>query len=768
MKEAITRTSPAGQRVTGSIRRTALNTMKKAETDTVRSIRRIVLTTIAAAAALIYIAQPAACADAPKSLILKKTPVPVLVDGVIDAAWSRADSITDFVQHRPYHGRAPSRGTTAKLLTTEDALYCIIICRDERENVQRHTGMLDDFGGDVVSLMLDTFNDRRTAYKFAVSASGAMADCRLLDDARNRDYSWDGVWFSGAKIYDWGFVVEMEIPYRSIQYDEELTEWGLDIDRWIPTRTEDIYWCPYEDSEGQRISKFGRLVFENFRPSVKGLNLEIYPVAIAKTEYLGDSDYDFEPNAGIDIFYNPSQRLTFQLTANPDFAQIEADPFDFNITRYESYFDERRPFFTEGKEIFMPSGRERGSGFYTPLELFYSRRIGRKLPDGNEVPLILGTKAFGRIGEWEYGGFLAMTGEEDYTIDGETHTEERALFASVRMKRQILDNSSVGLLYVGKNTSDDQTGVIDVDGAFRGASWQLAYQIARSYRDSEGDFASSACLKTASERWMTAIRGRYVGEKFDVNEVGFVPWRGTGEVTAITGPVWYFDEGYLRQLMLYFGAFLNYEKVDSYTDRAGAIGINMQFRNNWGYEVSVIPGRAKDLEKKYDFYEIDYSSWFNVSPNWNANLWGSFSKTYNFARDYLGLFSSTGGSVSWRALDVLSVGTSLNLFVEWDPEGRLEDVTFNTRPYFSLTPVNNLNVRLYVDNVFVRSTDRVEQVIGGLLFSYNFRPKSWIYLAINEIQDRSDEYDDLGTLLPNRLHTTDRAMVFKVKYLFYF
>lgn len=707
-------------------------------------------------------------ADSPKILRLRKAPHAVIVDGVIDSAWSRADSIADFVQHQPYHGTEPSRNTTAKLLTTDHALYCVIICRDERENVQRHTGMLDEFAGDVVSLMLDTFGDRRTAYKFAVSASGVRMDCRLLDDARNRDYSWDGVWFSAARIYDWGFVVEMEVPYRSIQYDERLTEWGLDIDRWIPTRTEDVYWCPYEENEGQRISKFGRLVFDDFRPSVKGLNLEVYPVAIAKTEYLGDSEYDFDPNAGIDIFYNPSQRLTFQLTANPDFAQIEADPFAFNITRYESYFDERRPFFTEGNEIFMPSGRERSSGFYQPLELFYSRRIGKKLPDASEVPLLVGTKTFGRISSWEYGGFLALTGEKDYLLDGETHTEPQALFASVRMKRQILDNSSVGLLYVGKNTEDGQTGVIDIDGAFRASDWQLAYQLARSYRNSEGDFASSACLKIAKERWITAIRGRHIGNDFDINEVGFVPWKGTAELTALTGPVWYFDEGNLRQLLIYFGGLLNYEKADAYTDRVGLLGINMQFRNNWGYEVSFLPGRARDLENKYDFYEVDYSTWFNVSPKWNANVSGSFARTYNFARDYLGLFSWTETSVSWRALDMLNLGTSLNLFVEWDPDNRVEDVTFNARPYFSLTPVNNLNMRVYVDNVYVHSTDRVEQVIGGFLFSYNFRPKSWIYLAINEVRDRSDEYDDLGAILPNRMHATDRAMVFKLKYLFYF
>ena len=717
---------------------------------------------------LVFVGPSTGWAGSEKTLILRKTQSPIAIDGVIDPLWSQADSISDFVQFAPYHGREPSRKTMAKVLTSDNALYCLIVCREEKKNIQRGTGTLDEVGGDIVSLMVDTFGDRRTAYKFAVSASGVRADCRLLDDARDRDYNWDGVWFSAARIHDWGFVVEMEIPYRSIQYDERLSEWGFDVDRWIPTLKEDIYWCAYEENEGQRISKFGRLILEDFRPSVKGLNLEIYPVGISKAEYLHDSEYDISTTAGMDIFYNPSQRLTFQLTGNPDFAQIEADPFEFNISRYESYFDERRPFFTEGNEVFMPSGRESGSGFYQPLELFYSRRIGRKLVDGSEVPLLLGTRAFGRIGKWEYGGFLAMTDEKDYDWEGEKLTEPQALFSSARIKKQILDNSSVGLLYVGKNSESEKTGVIDIDGAFRGANWQLAYQVARSYRDSQGDFAASAGLKIPREKWLIAARSKYVGKDFDVSQVGFVPWKGTAELTALAGPRWYFKEGCIRQILIYTGGMLNHEDVDAFTDRMGMLGLNMQFRKNWGYELSLLAGRSKDMDKEFTYYAMSLSSWYGISPKWDGGLSGGYEKTYNFSRGYLAPYFWMESEIEWLALDILELGTSLSVFAEGNPDNRIEDITVNARPYVSVTPVNNLNVRVYLDNVYVRSAENIQQAIGGLLFSYNFRPKSWIYLAINEVRDRSDEFDGAGGLLPNRLHVTDRASVFKLKYLFYF
>jgi len=702
-----------------------------------------------------------------KPIVLMKSPSTIVVDGIIEDAWQSADSTTQFFQLQPFYGKPPSRMTVAKVLATEEALYCLLVCYDDPANVQRITGKLDEFGGDVVSIMLDTFGDKRTAYKFAVSASGVRNDCRLLDDARNRDYSWDGVWFSAANVYDWGFAVEMEIPFRSIQYDENLHTWGLDFDRWIPALNEDLYWCEYEENEGQRISKFGTLELNGNRPTVKGLNLEIYPVAATRASFIREGVYSVRPDAGIDVFYNPSQMLTFQLTGNPDFAQIEADPFNFNISRYESYFDERRPFFTQGNEIFLPAGRDRSSGFYRPLELFYSRRIGKILPDGTEVPLLLGTKAFGRIENWEYGGFLAMTDATAYNDDDERRTEPRALFGSARVKRQILDNSSVGVLMVGKRTAQDLYGVIDIDGAFRATDWQLSYQLARSVKNEEGDYAASLGLLTFKETWALGVRGRFIGENFDISQVGYVPWQGTSELTAFGGPRWYFEDGYLRQLMIYTGLSATYEAADLYTDRSAVLGINFQFRTNWGMEVTLIKGHAKDAGILYPSTEIDFSSWFNVSPKWNANLNGGYAKTYNFRRDYLSHYSWVYSSVSWRALDELSVGTTANFFVEGDREGGVEDVTINARPYVSVTPVNDLSMRLYIDNVFVRSTSHVEQVVVGFLFAYNFLPKSWIYFAVNEVQDRSDEYDARGLLRPNRLHVADRVAVFKLKYLYY-
>jgi hypothetical protein len=691
-------------------------------------------------------------------LTLRTAPGPIQVDGVIDQAWSEADSTGDFFQLLPFHGQPPTRRTTAKVLTTDESLYCLMVCYDSHGTIQSWTGQTDDGGGDIVSIMLDTFNDRQTAYKFAVTAGGVRSDCRLLDDGRNRDYSWDGVWFAASQVYDWGFVVEMRIPYKALRIDPSAPSWGLDFDRWIPEVNEDLYWCTYEKNEGQRISKFGKLILNGLRPKQQGLNLEVYPVALLKGRDLQSRKGRVTGDAGIDVFYNPSEALTFQMTANPDFAQIEADPYAFNISRFETYFNEQRPFFTEGNEIFMAAGRERNSGFYRPLELLYTRRIGKLLPDGSEVPLLVGSKATGRADDWSYGAFYAMTGEKDY-LDGDVAaTEPSASYVAFRTKKTVFGNSSIGLLATGRFArSGVNEGVIDIDGAFRTSELQVSYQLARSFSGSTGDYAASIGLRNNSKTWLNLFRARAIGNNFQIDQVGFVPWQGTAEIVALSGPSWFFDDGDLLNFTLYAGGSLGYEDVDLYWDRSFLLGFNGQYRTNWGYEVDLSYGRYRDAGVQYDGGEIDLSGWWNISPKWHVNLYGGLARTFNFERMYLAPYRWVGLSFSWRPIHVLEVGTTANLWSEGTPTGGTVDNTINARPYFSATPVNGLNLKVYVDNLYTTSSSRIENVQLGVLLSYNFLPKSWIYAALNERRDRPGE----------TLRLADRAAVIKVKYLYY-
>ncbi len=701
-----------------------------------------------------------------KSLHLRSTAAVIRVDGVIEPAWGAADSVDDFVQQSPYHHRPPAHRTVAKVLTNGAELYCLMVCEASPGQIEARTGKLDDTSGDIVSIMLDTFGDRQSAYKFAVVAGGARADCRLLDDARNRDYSWDGVWWAATRVEANRFVVEMRIPFRSLQYDDQLSAWGLDFDRWTPATGEDLYWSSYEQNEGQRISRFGSLELGSFRPFTHGLGLEVYPVGALGGQHLASKSRDWEPDAGLDALYNPSQRLTLQVTANPDFAQIEADPFEFNISRYESHYDERRPFFTQGSEVFLAAGKERNSSFYQPLELFYSRRVGAKLPDGSEVPLRLGGRAFGRLGGWEYGSFVASTAAADYAGTAGPVDVSSATFAAARVKRQVLANSSVGLLCVGRQSAEGDNAVLDIDGAWRRSDWQLAYQLARSYREGSGSaHAASAGFRLMRPRVSALAKARVIGTHFDVSDVGFVPWQGLSDLSVLAGPRWYFPSGRLQNLYLAGGGTLTREHADKYTDRAVNLVLSAEMRPMWGSEIEFSHGRSRDNGTRYTATQLMGSVFWWTGP-WNANAYGGVARTYNFARGYRGVYSWAGASGQWQASGRLELGSSLDFFIETDPDGHTDEVTINARPYARLTPVNDVSLHLYVDGLRRRSTGEVERLLGGLLFSWQYRPKSWVYLAVNEVEDRNDPtLSPAG--VPRPLLVRDRAAVLKAKVLFY-
>ncbi|MBE0557868.1 MAG: hypothetical protein IH628_11605 [Proteobacteria bacterium] len=157
--------------------------------------------------------------------------------------------------------------------------------------------------------------------------------------------------------------------------------------------------------------------------------------------------------------------------------------------------------------------------------------------------------------------------------------------------------------------------------------------------------------------------------------------------------------------------------------------------------------------------EVSLSTWFNTSPEWHLNVYGGYTKTYNFRRHYLAYYSWMGVYFEWNTTDILELGATLDTFVEGNPANQIEDITYNTRPFVSVTPINDLNLRMYLDIVYTRSSQQIQRTILGFLFAYNFLPKSWIYFAVNEYRDRPD----VGPI-----EVRDRAGVLKIQYLYYF
>ncbi|MBI4722145.1 MAG: carbohydrate binding family 9 domain-containing protein, partial [Candidatus Stahlbacteria bacterium] len=286
------------------------------------------------------------------SFICLKVASPIIIDGSIDSIWHSITSIDSFTQWNHNEGKSSTESTKVYICSDKQNIYVAFQCFDsEPDKIDIKITPRDYWMGDQVWIMLDTFGDKTTAYDFGVTAGGVQSDDRVLRDGRKTDASWDGVWYSAAKITDYGYNVEMKIPFKTLRFKPGLTEWGINFFRYISRKNESVSWAPLKQSEGIRVSRCG--ILKGINPGRQGLHLEVYPVGLASYEL-----NSIHPQAGLDFnwCFTSSQ---LSCTTYPDFAQIEADPYTMNLSKYETYFQERRPFFIESQEVFN-----------TPIKLF--------------------------------------------------------------------------------------------------------------------------------------------------------------------------------------------------------------------------------------------------------------------------------------------------------------------------------------------------------------------------------------------------------------
>ncbi len=347
---------------------------------------------------------------------------PPRIDGRLDdAAWGQAHFFSDLVQKEPVEGAQPTVRTEVGFLFDADALYVGLRMFGDPATIRRPVTRRDN-GGDAehIWISLDTYDDHRTAVSLAVTAAGARMDAfHPKDTEMSRDASWDPVWEAKAHIDSLGWTAEMRIPFSQLRFNDRREQvWGLNIDRWRPEANEDIYWIPVPHDATGWSSRMGTLVgIRDIRPRRR---LEIAPYAAGSATTLGARDpanpfthpVDAEGRVGGDFKMGLGPNLTLDGTVNPDFGQVEADPAEVNLSAFETFFSERRPFFTEGSQLLKGDG----PGY------FYSRRIGaapRYSPyadyvDQPNATTILGaTKLSGRLPSgFALGGLVAVTARE--------------------------------------------------------------------------------------------------------------------------------------------------------------------------------------------------------------------------------------------------------------------------------------------------------------------------------------------------------------------
>ena len=373
---------------------------------------------------------------------------PIRIDGVLEEKAWKEQAYSDFVQSDPTDGAEPTEKTEVWVAYDEKSLYVAARLHDSQpELITCRLGRRDDFvDSDWFIFAVDPYYDRRSGYQFAVNPAGSVVDWTLYNDEWN-DTTWDGIWEWKALIDEKGWTVEIRIPYNQLRFPKkEEYVWGVNFRRVIKRKNEKIcfVWVPKEDSG--YVSRFAKLLgIQGIRP---GRHIEFLPYSVAQAHYSPEeSGNPFETgkeylgNAGFDLKIGLKSNLTLDTTVNPDFGQVEVDPAVINLSDFETYFSEKRPFFIEGSTIFDQFGyggaTSNANINWSSPSFFYSRRIGRA-PQGYveqdgyvnfpDRSTILGAfKLTGKVGKgWNIGFINALTAREYAEIDssGQRFKEE--------------------------------------------------------------------------------------------------------------------------------------------------------------------------------------------------------------------------------------------------------------------------------------------------------------------------------------------------------
>jgi hypothetical protein len=455
-----------------------------------------------------------------------RTSIPIRVDGILDEAiWNQAQPATGFRQRWPADGEPASERTEVRVAYDDHAIYFGMVMFDSepdrivRSTLQREGTLEED---DVILIALDTYHDRRSAYLFEVNAFGTQEDAHFTNErlASPDDWMWEGVYDSEARITERGWELEVAIPLTTIRFDEaDVITMGVAFYRYIRRKNEIVTWphIPLRftgAAEGlDQASQYGILQgLENLRP---GRHVEVKPFGIVGAQKRGstpalaaEAETDVLDEIGLDVKYSITPSLTLDLTLNTDFAQVEADNVQINLSRFGLFYPEKREFFMERSDLFQ-FGNSRST------EIFFSRRIGLT----NDI--IGGGRIHGQAGPVSIAFLNLQTedaGRGEDLISGANNTV-------LRLRGDVLPRASVGGVVTNYQNADTFNRVLGLDAEYRFfSSSGVRFWWADTWTEGEEEGetgAGFAALTLRNDRYSMALDYTNVGESFNP-ALGFV------------------------------------------------------------------------------------------------------------------------------------------------------------------------------------------------------------------------------------------------------
>ena len=610
-------------------------------------------------------------------------PGAIVMDGLLsEPEWSQTTAALEFVQFEPSRGENPSQATEVRVLLAPDRLYFAFLCRDSepaRMTAQLTKRDSDLFDDDCVGIGLDTFLDRRTAYFFFTNLLGTQMDGRFSDNGRTQDLTWDGEWRSAARRVEEGWSAEMEIPLATIKFKPGRgMAWGFGAVRVIPRRLENDTWPGPTEAIG-RVSQFGTLTGLDLKAAAK--RLELIPHVIGRLEE-GKAGVE----AGADARWAVSPDLSANLTVNPDFATIEADQEQVNLTRFELSLPEKRNFFLEGKEIYS-----------LRIPLFYSRRI---------ADIWAGLKVYGKKSGTEFAVLSAQT-----KSDAEAGLDS-ANFSVLRLRRDIFKSSTIGFLAANRLEDGKNRGSAGLDVVhFFSETFNFTGQLALSYGDRarpDMAFYLRPCYDSATAHFH--VRYTQLGQGFgdNANAVGFISDDNRRELDSALEKTWWLKKGLLEKVEyssnynIYWGmnGTLRSWQVDQ--------GLDIDLRNRFSLEV----GHTEE----YKLYEKGFrnrQSTFEVG--YNTREWQMARLSYAFGRSFDSDFRLWEAGLNRKLGDKFSVEYDLTrLALHPDPEGETTWIHVLRLNYFF---TKDLFLKL-----FTQLNSSIDKKNIQVVFVWRFRP----------------------------------------------
>lgn len=561
------------------------------------------------------------------------TPV---IDGIVDASeWQGAAVATDFIQFQPRRGARASRRTEALLLHDGEAIYAAFRVWDDTPPVaqltRRDADLLND---DAVILLLDTFLDRQSGYYFATNLLGTQADGRIVDDGRTVDDNWDGTWEVAATRTEFGWSAELAIPLDTLKYRSgDEVSWGINFGRSRRASLELGYWAGPLDNRF-RISQAGTL--SELAVAAPPKPYQVIPYGLTVVDEEGAADWQ----GGVDGRYEITSTTTGFGTVNPDFALIEADQEQVNLTRFEVRLPEKRQFFIDGDAMF----RQR-------IRTFYSRRIG---------DIGGGAKLLGREGPWTFATLYAH-GEPGSSDEADP---EQGDFGVVRLQRD-LGRSNIALQGAGRSLEGLGQGSVGLDAnLFFTDTFGTTAQLVESFGEyGNGTMAYFIRPSYDSSTGHFHVRYTHLGDRFrdNVNEVGFVRDDNRRELDSAVEKTWWPTGGAVERVQ-YDSNYNIYWAADSSILRSWEIdqGFEIETRSRWVFGVDHSE-EFKRFEKSFRNRETEFE------VGYNTREFESVSFGYAFGRAFDSDFNLYTVGAAYKVSEQLSVEYELER-VTLDPD----------------------------------------------------------------------------------------------------